>query len=82
MRFYKLTYNAITRIEKRTNNGKECFEDLFKDIPDEISELTNGNVVAFLSDYSSKKIRIAVAVNNGEIDGYIEDITSFLPSNI
>lgn len=82
MRFYKLTYNAITRIEKRTNNGKESFEDLFKDIPDEISELTNGNVVAFLSDYSSKKIHIAVAVNNGEIDGYIEDITSFLPSNI
>lgn len=82
MRFYKLTYKAKDCIESKTKETGERFESLFSAMPDEISESSEENAKAFIYTYSNKKVRFALSVKTGSADDYIDEINSYLPSNI
>lgn len=82
MRFYRITYNANKRIERRINEDGDRFESIFEAMPDEIFESSSGNVKAFISDYSSKKMHISASVETGDINDYLDEINSYFPPYI
>ena len=82
MRFYRLTYNARMKINRRINNEGDRFESIFESMPDELTDMSKGNLTAFLSDYSTKKLHIAAAVRNGEIYEYTDEINTYIPCDI
>ncbi len=82
MKFYKLTYKAKEKIEKIINEHGDRFESQFSSLPDETWEETKGGFFAFISDYSTNKVKIAACVKNGDISDYKEMITDYIPEYI
>ena len=79
MKFYRLTYEAKESIKKRINDDGDRFESLFESMTDELADISQGNLIAFLSDYAPGRMHIAAAVVKGVIEDYLEEIKAFIP---